>query len=143
LELIHLLRAEIATAGGQPELAISCEKNFIIEENFNHSAYGIKKEEERIDLVISVTTLTAEPRREGGYWILSIVVERSLGLIPTAKTREMTPTQLTLDEFEVELRSARRNEITVRLDVQTPDIKQDFDVWLDDMRRQHPVTDAL
>lgn len=142
LEIIHLLRAELAATGGQPELAITCEKDFIIEEDFDHTAYGIKKEEEHFDLVISVATLTVEPRREAGYWILSVVVERSLGLVPTFEITKMTPTQLTLDDFEIELRSARRKEITARLDVQTPDVKQDFDAWLADMRGRHLVKDG-
>ncbi len=137
LEIVHLLQAERITAGGQPELHVICEKDFIIEENFDHSLYGIK-EEAWLDLVTSIATLTIEPRRESGYWILSVTVERALGLVQTVDEGEMTPRQLTLDEFENELRSARRKEITVQLDVQTPEIKEDFDSWLADMRSRHP-----
>ncbi len=137
LELVHLLRAETRAANGQPELDTTCGKDFIIEEDFDHGAYGIK-DEESFDVVTSVSTLTIEPRRESGYWILSVVVERALGLVRTFDEGEMTPVELTLDEFEIELRSSRRKEVTVRLDVQTPEAKQDFDVWLADMRARHP-----
>jgi hypothetical protein len=138
LEIIHLLRAETGAASGQPELSIICGKDFIIEEDFDHSAYGIDNEE-RFDVVTSVTTLTIEPRRESGYWILSITVERALGLVRTFDEGAMTPMELTLGEFETELRSARKKEVTVRLDVQAPAVKQAFDGWLSDLRTRHPL----
>lgn len=137
LEVVRLLRAETISASGQPELDTTCEKDFIIEEDFDHSAYGIK-DEEWFDVVTSVATLTIEPRRESGYWILSIIVERALGLARTLDEGKMNAMELSLDEFEIDLRSARRKEVTVRLDVQTPEIKHDFDAWLADMRARHP-----
>jgi hypothetical protein len=137
LEVVYLLQAETKTANGQPELNTTCNKDFIIEEDFDHSAYGIDADEQ-FDVVTSVATLTVEPRRENGYWILSVVVERALGLVRTFDESEMAPMGLTLDEFLIELRSARKKEITVRLDVETPEVKQDFDRWLSDMRVRHP-----
>ena len=137
LEVLHLLNAERASAGGEPELKVTCEKDFIIEESFDHSQYGIRGDA-WFDLATSIATLTIEPRRESGYWILSVTVERALGLVRSLDTRDMTPRQLTLSEFENELCSARRKEVTVRLEVQTSDIKQDFDRWLADMRTRHP-----
>lgn len=136
LEVIKLLKAETLAARGQPELAVTCEKDFLIEEHFDHSAYGIA-EDEWVDVVSSETILTIEPRRESGFWILSVIVERSLGLARTFDEIGMSHRNLTLDEFELELRSARRKEITVRLDVQTPEVKQDFDAWLAEMRARH------
>jgi hypothetical protein len=136
-EVLHLLKAEYAGAGGAPELKVTCEKDFIIEENFDHAHYGIRVDA-WLDLVTSIATLTIEPRRESGYWILSVTVERALGLVQSLDTRDMTPTQLTLNEFEGELCSARLKEIAVRLDVETSDIRRDFDQWLADKRARYP-----
>lgn len=136
-EVVHLLRAGTNTEFGQPELKTTCEKDFIIEEDFDHRAYGLA-EDEWFDVVTSVATLTIEPRRENGYWILSVIVERALGLVKTIDEGEMSPMELSLKEFEIELQSARQKEITVRLDVETPEVKQDFDAWLADMRARHP-----
>jgi hypothetical protein len=141
LEIVRLLRAETITANGQPELNTTCEKDFIIEEDFDHSAYGIA-EDEWFDVVTSETNLTIEPRRESDYWILSVMVERTLGLVRTLDEDKMSHMELSLEEFEIELRSARRKEVTVRLDIQTPDVKQDFDAWLADMRARHPSNAA-
>ena len=62
----------------------------------------------------------------------------TLGLVKTIDEGEMSPMELSLKEFEIELQSARQKEITVRLDVETPEVKQDFDAWLADMRARHP-----
>ena len=97
------------------------KKNFIIEENFDHTHYGIRADA-GVYLITSIATLTIEPRRESGYWILSATVERALGLVQSSVTRDLTPTQLTLTEFENELRSARRKEIAVRTDACVPSI---------------------
>ncbi|MEO7207597.1 MAG: hypothetical protein ABI145_12605 [Steroidobacteraceae bacterium] len=137
LEVTRLLRAETIAANGQPELDTTCEKDFRIEEDFDRNAYGIAKDE-WFDLVTSMAVLTIEPRRESGYWILSVAVERVLGLVRTFDEGKMRHMALTLDEFELELRSARRKDVTVRLDVQTPEVKQGFDAWLAEMRTRHP-----
>lgn len=135
LEVVHLLRAETRAAHSQPEFDILCSKDYLVEEHVDHSAAN---SEERTYVKSSVAILTVEPRRESGYWILSVVVERALGLIRWFNENDMSPATLTLDEFEVELLSARPKEITVRLDVQTPDIRQDFDRWISEMRARHP-----
>lgn len=136
-EVVYLLRAETKAAYGQPELDTTCEKDYIIEEDFDHRAYGIR-DDERFDLVTSVATLTIEPRRESGYWILSVIVVRALGLVPTSKENGMAPTELTLDEFDLELRSEGQKKVSVRIDTQTSAVKQDFESWLADMRARHP-----
>jgi hypothetical protein len=136
-EIVYLLRAETETTNGQPELDTTCGKDYIIAEDFDHGAYGMR-DEERFDLVTSIATLTVEPRRESGYWVLSVIVERAFGLIPMSEENKMSPTELTLDEFDAELRSVGRKKITVRVDTQTTVVKQDFDDWLADMRARHP-----
>jgi hypothetical protein len=45
--------------------------------------------------------------------------------------------ELTLDEFEVEFRSAAAKRITVRLSCETPAAKRHFDQWLREMRGRH------
>jgi hypothetical protein len=66
-EVVHLLRAETEVAHGAPELDIgAAEKEYVIEEDFDRSAYGIH-DGKQFDLVTSITTLTIEPRVESGY----------------------------------------------------------------------------
>jgi hypothetical protein len=136
-EVVHLLRTETTAAYGAPELHTAAEKEYVIEEDFDRSAYGIHDGEE-FDLVISIATLTIEPRVESGYWILETFVERALGLLRTSQEDELTRRELTLDEFEAELRSPGRKRVSVRLYVETSDVKQDFDQWLREMRARHP-----
>jgi outer membrane lipoprotein SlyB len=136
-EVVHLLRAETEAAYGAPELHIAAEKEYIIEEDFDRSAYGIDDGED-FDLVASIAILTIEPRVESGYWILETVVERALGLLRTSQEDELTRRELTLDEFDAELRAAGRKRVSVRLYVETSDVKQDFDRWLGEMQARHP-----
>jgi hypothetical protein len=137
-EVVHLLRAETEAAHGAPELDIGApEKEYLIEEEFDRSPYGLHDGQE-FDLVTSITTLTIEPRVESGYWILEAVIMRALGPIPTSQERALVRKELTLDEFEAELRAAGQKRVTVRLQVQTPAVRQDFDRWLADMRTRHP-----
>ena len=138
-EVVHLLQAETEATNGQPELGTTCEKDYIIQEDFDHRSYGIR-DDERFDLVTLVATLTIEPRRESGYWVLSVRVVRALGLVPTSKEDGMTWAALTLDEFARELRSEGNKEVSVRVDIQTADVKQDFNSWLAEMRARHPWT---
>lgn len=136
-KVVYLLRAETEVSNGKPELDTTCEKDYIIEKDFDLRAYGIR-DDELFDLVTSVATLTIEPRRESGYRILSVIVVRAFGLVPTSKENGMAPTELTLDEFGLELRSEDQKKVSVRVDIQTPDVKEDFDSWLADMRARHP-----
>lgn len=137
-EVVHLLRAEMESAHGAPELDIGFpEQEYVIEEDFDRSAYGIHNGEQ-YDLVTSITTLTIEPRVESGYWILETVIERSLGPMSTSQEGELTRKELTLDEFEGEFREPGQKRVTVRLQVETSAIRQDFDRWLAEMRARHP-----
>jgi hypothetical protein len=136
-EVVRLLRAETETANGQPELGTAAEKEYLIEEDFDRSAYGIRDGKE-LDLVTSIATLTIEPRVGLGYWILETVVECALGPLPTSKEDELTRRDLTLDEFEAELGSPGRKRVSVRLYVETSAVRQDFDRWLVDMQARHP-----
>ncbi len=137
-EVVYLLRAETEAAKGAPELDIGApQKEYIIEEDFDRSAYGLR-DGKQFDLVTSITTLTIEPRVESGFWILETVIERALGPIAISQEDELTRKDLTLDEFEGELGSPERKRVTVRLHVQTSAARQDFDRWLADMRTRHP-----
>jgi hypothetical protein len=138
-EVVRLLRAEIASEHGQPELNIIAAKDYVIEEDFDSTEYGIHDGEE-YDLVTSIATLTIEPRVESGYWVLETVVERVLGPLRISKEDEFALKELNLDEFETELSSPGRKRITVRLEAQTPAVRQHFDRWLAKMRELHPNT---
>lgn len=54
------------------------------------------------------------------------------------KEDELTRSELTLDEFEAELRFPGRKRVSVRLYVETSDVKQEFDRLLGEMRARHP-----
>ncbi len=60
VEVVHLLRAETKAACGAPELHAAAEKEYVIEEEFDRSAYEIHDGEE-FDLATSIATLTIEP----------------------------------------------------------------------------------
>jgi outer membrane lipoprotein SlyB len=137
-EVVHLLRAETEAAHGAPELDIGTpEKEYVIEEDFDRSAYGLRDGED-FDLATSIATLTIEPRVESGYWILETVIERPLGPVRSSQEDKMVREELTLDAFEAELRALGQKRVTVRLQVQTAAVRQDFDRWLADMRVRHP-----
>ncbi|RTL83379.1 MAG: hypothetical protein EKK29_14520, partial [Hyphomicrobiales bacterium] len=135
-EVVRLLRAETQAALGAPELNVAAKKEFLIEEDFDAAAYGLADATD-FDLVKSTAVLTIEPRVESGYWVLETSVERDFG--PVKKTEEygMTPTELSLDEFEAELDGAGTQSVVVRLVTQTADGKKDFDDWLAAAQARH------
>ena len=137
VEVIYLLRAETQAAHGARKLNIGAtEKEYMIGEDFDRSAYGLHDEED-FYLVTSITTLTIEPRVEDGFWILETVVERPLGPIPTSQEGELVRKDLTFDEFEAEFNAPGQKQVTFRLQAQTTAKRQDFDRWLADMRERH------
>lgn len=141
-EVLHLLRAETESARGQPEVNTGAEKDYVIEENFDRSAYGIRDGEE-FDLARSEAILTIEPRVEMGYWILEADVERALGPVRISEEDTLVRQDLTLDDFENELYAPGQKQVIVRLHAQTPEARRDFDRWLTDMRARHPWTPTV
>lgn len=140
LEVVYLLRAETEAAQGAPELDIGMpEKEYVIEEDFDRAAYGLRDGQD-FDLVTSITTLTIEPRVENGYWILETEIERPLGPVPASQEDELVRRELTLDAFEAEIRAPGPKRVAVRLEVESSAVKKDFDRWLSDMRARHPKT---
>jgi hypothetical protein len=137
LELVRLLRAETEAAHGQPELNTTMSREHIIAEDFDRSAFGLH-DGEQLDLVTEVTILTIEPRIERDYWTLEITAEHPLGPMPSREENALERKELTLDEVEIEVRSAAPKRATVRLIYETPTAKRRFDRWLADMRRHHP-----
>jgi outer membrane lipoprotein SlyB len=140
-EALHLARAEIKAAHGQPELNLSAWKDYVIEENFSRGAYG-SRGGEAFDLVTEAAVLNLEPRVERDYWILKLVVERSLGPLTAAEQATLARTEMTLDEFDEALRAAGRKRIIVRIEVETAAAKRHFDRWLAEMRARHPLAAA-
>ncbi|MGJ0508321.1 MAG: hypothetical protein ACR652_14615, partial [Methylocystis sp.] len=135
-DVIQLLRAEIDAARGAPELAIAARKEFIIEEEFDAAAHNLSDATD-YDLVTSTAILTVEPRVEGGYWVLETAVERKLGPVRRADEIGMTPSALSLDEFETEVNGAGPAQIDVRLVTESAEGKQDFDAWLAALQARH------
>lgn len=136
-EVVRLLRAETEAAFGQPELNIGCVIDYIVEEDFDRTLYDIS-DAKQFDLVTSVATLSIEPRVERGYWILSVIVERKLGPMRTSEEGEFSPNELTIDEFEAQLHAPGDKRVIVRLTIETPEVRQDFDDWLAGMEARHP-----
>ncbi len=128
-DVVRLLRACVQVEQGQPELNTAAEIDYIIQEEFDPEPYGLEKPEQ-YDLVTSIAKLSIEPRVEDGYWILEVTVERKLGPRLISQENEFALRELTLDEFEAELREPGDRRVAVNLHVQSPDIVQDFQAWL-------------
>ena len=141
-EVVRLLRAANQRALGAPELNASARREFLIKEEFDSRACGIQDATD-FDLVTSITTLSIEPRVESGYWILEAVVERVLGPVRISDEGEFAFKELSLDEFEEELRVTGRKRIFTRLQVQTPAERKDFGQWLETMQARHPRRAAV
>jgi len=54
-------------------------------------------------------------RRWRRYWVLSVIVVRAFELVPTSKESGMTLTELTLGEFDLELRSEGQKRLACAL----------------------------
>ncbi len=135
-EVIRLLRSEIKAAHGAPELNITIRKEYQIEEEFDYAAYGVQDATD-VDLVSATTKLTIEPRVESGYWVLETEVERELGPLSRKEEYGMTPSVLSLDEFEAEVKNPGSKKISVRLVTQAAADKEDFDKWLAALEARH------
>lgn len=140
-EIIYLLRDEITTAGA-PSLYIAAQKEYVFQEDFDRAAYGLQDHIE-FDLVSSSVRLTVEPWVERGYWILEVTIECALGPTRTSQEDKLIRRDLTLAQFEEELHAPGQKRVTVRLDVETPDVNDDFNRWLADMRSRHPYRPTL
>lgn len=136
-EVVRLLRAETVAAFGQPEINMSAWKEYLIEEKFEPGTPGIHERGD-YDLVTAVAVLNIEPRVERNYWVLKVIIERPLGSLGPQDEAQLARMEMTLDEFEADMRSAGRKRITVRLVVETSDARQHFDLWLTDLRSRHP-----
>lgn len=139
-EIINLVRFEFTQAYGAPELNMTARREYLIEEDFDHKAYGLQEEHD-FDLVTSISTLTIEPRVESGYWVLESVIEESLGAVRRIDEYLMTPSVLSFDEFEKIFQQQAHNVITVRLITQTQSAKKNFDYWLADLRARLSETE--
>ena len=136
-EIVRLIRAEVAAAGGQPELYESAWKDYLIEEDFDRRAYGLRDGAE-YSLVSQETVLAIEPRVERNYWVLKVVVDEVFGPRTAEQEQAMVGAELTLSEFERGLLSSRKGKVTVRLETQTAEAKRHFDDWLAALRVRHP-----
>lgn len=76
--------------------------------------------------------------RRIGEDALDVTIERDLAPTRTCQEDKMIRRDMTLGPFEKELHAPRQRRVTVRLDVETPDVKSDFDRWLAEMRLRHP-----
>lgn len=140
-EVVQLLHAELKCARGNSELSMATKKEYVIDEDFDLSAQDLYDRGE-LELLTSEATLSVEPRVESGSWMLQIIVEREIGPIRASEERQMAFANLTLDEFEDELRRAGRKRVVVRLLVPKPEMRMEFRRWLAEMRSRHPWNGA-
>ena len=143
-EIIELVRAQMLDPQEREDFHTSIWKEYIIEEEFDRKAYGIHdgvehdpygiREGAEFDLVTALATLTIEPPGGPNYWVLTAVVETPIGPFKRSDEDGLSHTELTLDDFEAELKSPRAKRRTVRLDFETPSGKHHFFEWLKKIR---------
>ena len=136
-EIIRVVRAELAATGGAPELYIDAWSDFLIEEDFDRAAYGLR-DDTRHDLVTSEAVLNIEPRLERNYWVLSIVAHRVIGPQIIGDENSYIGEPISLDEFEARFVAADPGRVLVRLATETPAAKAHFDAWWAEIATRHP-----
>ena len=140
-EIVRLLRVERASAGGQPELYVEAWQDYVIEEEFDRAAYGLR-DGEAYSLVSSEVVLAIEARLEQNYWVLSIAVRQDLGPRIIADEEALLGVPLSVDAFEAELLAPGARSASVRLDARTQDGKAHFDRWWADLVQRHAAVAA-
>ncbi len=136
-EIVRLLRRETAAAGGQPELFYNVWEDYIVEEEFDRHAFGIRDGRE-YSLVSIEAVLNIEPRVERDYWVLKVIANHELGPQNRDQVNALVRAELTLDAFATGFLSPD-NEVSVRLEAETAKAKEDFGRWLVEKRRRYPA----
>jgi hypothetical protein len=168
-DVVRLVRAERDAAGGEPELHVNASRDYAIEEEYDRRAHGLDAANRRVDpggkpgtneydLVTEVASLTVEPRIERDYWMLSVVIRRSLGPQIAEAARALAPADLTLEDFEGLLAPERAADasadvrhipaegqsapaggrsIEVRLETASPQARENFEGWWAEMTGRH------
>ncbi len=136
-EIMRVVRAELMATGGAPELYIDAYSDFLIEEDFDRAAYGLRGETQH-DLVTSEAVLTIEPRLEQNYWVLSIVAHKVIGPQIIGDENSYIGAPISLDEFEERFVTADPGRVSVRLATETPTAKAHFDAWWTEIAARHP-----
>lgn len=136
-EVIRVVRAELMTTGGAPELYLDAWSDFLIEEDFDRAAYGLRDDTQH-DLVTSEAVLNIEPRLERNYWVLSIIAHRVIGPQIIGDENSYIGEPLSLDEFEGRFVAADPGRAVVRLATETPAAKAHFDAWWAEIAARHP-----
>ena len=136
-ELVRLLRAEIVSANNQPELNLTISKEHRRKGDFRQGTFTPNGEPD-FDFVSEFALLTIEPRRERDTWILKIEVETPIGRRSHYDEYGLKRRDLTLDEFEEELRDPMMKRVAVRLATESAAAREHFDQWLAEMRTHHP-----
>lgn len=139
-DIIRLVRAEIESSAGQPELYESAWEDYIIAEDFDHRAYGLD-DGEQYSLVTDKAILNVEPRLEQNYWVLSVVVQKNLGPQIIDDENALLGAEMSMEEFESRFLAPGEGEVSVHLEAQTPQGKKHFDDWWAGLKKRH--ADAL
>jgi CBS domain-containing protein len=137
-EVVRLLRAEIESAKGQPELYFTISKEYLRKGDRAHHS-DAPNHEPAFDFVIEHALLTIEPRRERDYWVLKVEVKTPVGRRSHYDDAGLLHKDLTLDEFEQELSVFGKRRIAVRLEAETLAARDHFKQWKLEMRTRHPV----
>ncbi len=137
-EVVRLIRTERAIEEGQPQFYVDAWEDYVIEEDYDRSAYGLH-DGYKYDLASIEAELNIEPRIEQDYWILSVLVHKDLGPQIIEDENSLVGAELTLDEFEEWFLKPHDAATSVRLETQTPRAKAHFDQWWDDLKARHPL----
>lgn len=136
--VVRLVRSEIDTARGQPELWVNAYRDYVIEEDYNRQAYHLRDESEEY-LVTEESVLNVEARLERNYWVLSVVVHKELGPRLIEDEGALLGAPLTLDEFEAALLASADASVSVRLEASTLQAKAHFEAWWAELAARHPT----
>jgi hypothetical protein len=140
-DVVRLVRAETASAGGQPELFVNAWEDYEIEEDFDRHAYGLA-DGDKYSLVSVEAVLNIEARLEQNYWVLSIAVRKDLGPQAIESDDALLGASLTLDRFETDFLSIGDALVRVRLQTHTARAREHFRQWWSELNRRHPMERA-
>lgn len=135
-EIVRWIKEEKSEAGGYRDFYAEAEVEYLMEEEFDRKAYGVRDAED-YDLISFKAVLDIEPRVEQNYWILQVQVKEALGPRPKFEEDMFATRELTVEEFESEFLPLGEATVTVKVWTETPNAKEHFDDWFARMKSKH------
>lgn len=135
-EIVRWVKEEKRDAGGYLDFYEEAEVEYMIEEDFDRKAYGIRDGED-YDLISFKAVLDIEPRVEQNYWILQVQVTEVLGPRRKFEEEPLETRPLTVEEFESAFLPLGKATVIVKVWTETPNAKEHFDDWFARMKSKH------